>query len=83
MSLDLAMPAICLPLLGVLQENRPSGRRKRKVRLQEGMTMRELIRALDTTQSAFVPQAGLGVGLCTLVCGIGTVTVFTVQQEVF
>lgn len=31
--------------------------------------MRELIRALDTTQSVFVPQAGWGVGLCTLVCG--------------
>lgn len=72
-----------LPLLGVLQENKPSGQRKRKIRLQEGMTMRELTRALDTTQSVFVPQAGWEVGLGTLVCVGGAVTVFTVQQEVF
>jgi len=49
-----------LPLLCVLQESKPSGRRKRKIGLQEGMTMMELTRALDTTQSVCDRKLGGG-----------------------
>ena len=46
---------ISIRLPPVLQEGKLS-RRKRVIRLQEGMTMVELTRALETTQSVFVLQ---------------------------